>query len=177
MSSPREADDVKLISSLFSPRKDQIEEMIHELEGSFGLTDWMSPELLFDRTRYYEREMGWPLYRRFVSFRELIGPGNIVDIKLATNGLENRYRQDERRTVNIDPGYVSLERLVLVTGKNYVHRIYLSKGVYAELTLVFKKGGFTPLQWTYRDYADPVVIRYFNEIRERYKRELRGRIN
>ena len=175
MSSPREAEDVKLISSLFSPRKDLIEKMIQELEGLLGPTDWVSPECLFDRTRYYEREMGWPLYRRFVSFRELVSPGNIVDVKLATNGLENRYRQDQKRTVNIDPGYVSMERLVLLTGKNYAHRIYLSKGIYADLTLVFKKGRFIPLQWTYPDYADPVIVGYFDEIRERYKRELRGR--
>ncbi|MFH0845010.1 MAG: DUF4416 family protein [Pseudomonadota bacterium] len=175
MSSPREAEDVRLISSLFSPRQDLIEKGIHEMEGLFGPTDRVSPELLFDRTRYYEKEMGWPLYRRFISFRNLVRAGDIVDIKLATNALENQYRRDDRRMINIDPGYVSLERLVLVTGKNYTHRIYLSKGIYGDLTLIFKKGGFIPLQWTYRDYADPVIISYFNEIRERYKRDLRRR--
>ncbi len=78
------------------------------------------------------------------------------------------------RRVNIDPGYIALERLVLATGKNYTHRIYLSKGIYADLTLVFHQGSFQTLAWTYRDYADTVVIGYFNEIRERYKNQLRG---
>jgi len=175
MSRPREAEDVRLISSLFSPRKDLIEKGIHEMEELFGQTDRVSPEFLFDRTRYYEKEMGWPLYRRFISFTNLVRAGDIVDIKLATNALENQYRRDDRRMINIDPGYVSLERLVLLTGKNYTHRIYLSKGIYGDLTLIFKKGGFIPLQWTYRDYADPVIINYFNEIREGYKRDLRRR--
>ena len=40
--------------------------------------------------------------------------------------------------------------LVLATGKNYTHRIYLSKGIYADLTLVFHQGSFQTLAWTYR---------------------------
>jgi hypothetical protein len=67
MSSPREAEEVKLISSLFSPHKELIVRVIGELEQSFGPTDWLSPELLFDRTKYYAKEMGWPLHRRFIS--------------------------------------------------------------------------------------------------------------
>jgi hypothetical protein len=97
-----------------------------------------------------------------------------VDIKLQTNELEKRYVQEGKRRVNIDPGYIALERLVLATGKNYTHRIYLSKGIYADLTLVFHQGSFQSLAWTYRDYADLVVIGTFNEIRERYKNQLRG---
>lgn len=173
MSDPHEADDVKLISSLFSPSKELIDDVIPELEQMFSPSDWRSPELYFDRTKYYAWEMGWPLHRRFVSFERLIRPTDIVEIKIATNRMENGYSQDGRRRVNIDPGYISLERLVLATGKNYTHRIYLSKGIYADLTLIFHKEGFRPLQWTYKDYASPEIIGLFNEVRERYKRQLR----
>jgi len=174
MSSPREAEDVKLISSLFSPHKELIVRIIAELEQIFGPTDWISPELFFDRTKYYAKEMGWPLHRRFVSFERLIRPLNIVEIKLRTNGIENDHLQDGKRQINIDPGYISLERLVLATGKNYSHRIYLSKGIYADLSLIFHKGSFVPLQWSYKDYASPESIAFFNDVRERYKRQLRG---
>jgi len=174
MSTLNEADDVKLIFSLFSSDKLLIDGVINELEDLFGHTDRISPWLLFDRTRYYEREMGWPLHRRFISFENLIRPEEIVDIKLNGVRLERKYVLDGRRRINIDPGYISLERLVLVTGKNYTHRIYLSKGIYADLTLVFNKGSFRPLEWTYRDYADPLTVAYFNDERERYKRKLRG---
>lgn len=173
MSNPGDAEDVKLISSLFSHQKSLINEVIVELETLFGPTDWVSPELIFDRTRYYAREMGWPLHRRFISFSTLIRPDDIVRIKLTTNDLEGRYLIDGKRMINIDPGYISLERLVLATGKNYIHRIYLSKGIYADLTLIFHKESFRSLEWTYRDYAEPGMITLFNEIRSGYKKQIR----
>jgi len=133
----------------------------------------VSPEWMFDRTRYYEREMGWPLYRRFVSFKELIPPETLVAIKLETNAIETDFLDQGNRRINIDPGMISAERLILATGKNYIHRIYLSKGIYADLTLLFKRGSFTPLAWTYRDYADPEMILFFNELRHTYMEQLK----
>lgn len=174
MSAPKQADDVKLLVSVFSPEERLLEEVMRELQAMCGAVDWMSPPLFFDRTRYYEKEMGWPLHRRFLSFEKLIRPESLVEIKLETNELEKRYLQEGKRRVNIDPGYIALERLVLATGKNYTHRIYLSKGIYADLTLVFHQGSFQTLAWTYRDYGDPVIIGYFNEVREHYKSQLRG---
>ena len=176
MSTPCEPEDVKLVSSLFSPQEPLLGQVIRELQASFGPVDWTSPPLCFDRTRYYEREMGWPLSRRFVSFKRLIRPDEIVQVKLICNQTEKKYSVAGKRQINIDPGYISLERLILTTGKNYSHRIYLSKGIYADLTLVFRKGTFVSLQWTYRDYADPMVIGYFNEVRARYKTQLRSQI-
>lgn len=173
MSQPETSDDVKLIMSLFSPEKELVENVMEQLPDIYGETDWISPEIFFDRTRYYEKEMGWPLYRRFLSFKNLIPPEMLVDVKLKTNGIENSYLNGPKRRINIDPGYISLERLVLATGKNYIHRIYLGKGIYADLTLVFKRGGFVTLDWTYPDYADPEMIDSFNTIRNQYLEQLR----
>ncbi len=173
MSQPREPNPVKLIASIFSPKEYLIQEVINELSLRYGPVDWKSPPMFFDRTRYYEREMGWPLHRRFVSFERLISPEDLVKIKLETNDLENHYLQERNRLVNIDPGYIALERLVLATGKNYVHRIYLGKGIYADLTLVFKRGSYRPLEWTYRDYADSEMIQMFNEVRQQYTEQLK----
>lgn len=146
---------------------------VKEMEAQFGPVDWVSEVLPFDRTRYYEKEMGWPLYRRFISFLRLIVPESIAAIKLITNGLEKRHLDNERRKINIDPGYVSLERLVLVTGKNYAHRVYLQEGIYADLTLIFHDGTFKPLSWTYPDYAEEKVIDLFNRLRSSYLQDLR----
>ncbi len=173
MSHPREPDPVKLISSLFSHEKEILEKVIVQLTDIYGPADRISPELMFDRTKYYAKEMGWPLHRRFVSFSKLISAGNLVEIKLKTNGVEQQYLNGENRSVNIDPGFISPERLVLATGKNYVHRIYLSKGIYADLTLVFKKGSFIPLKWTYPDYAAPETIGFFNGVRKQYMDQLK----
>ncbi len=175
MSQPRDPDPVKLIASIFSPQEPLIQEVISKLCLQYGPVDWVSPPMFFDRTRYYEREMGWPLHRRFVSFEQLIRPEDLVQIKLNTNEIERQYLEGENRQVNIDPGYIGLERLILATGKNYVHRVYLSHGIYADLTLIFKKGSFRPLEWTYKDYADPEMISMFNNLRKRYMDQLRQR--
>lgn len=173
MSTPEEAKKVKLISSLFSSQEDLIGKVIKEMEGPFGPVDWVSEKLAFNRTRYYAKEMGWPLYRRFISFSRLIMPDSIAHIKLITNKIENGHLVDKIRKINIDPGYISLERLILATGKNYTHRIYLRNGIYADLTLIFHAGTFKPLAWTYPDYADERIIGYFNMIRNGYLQYLR----
>jgi len=173
MSHLTDPEDVKLICSVFSSEETILRESIRRLEDLFGRSDWVSPPMFFDRTRYYEREMGWPLHRLFVSFGDLVRPDRIVEAKLSTNELEAKYSRGEKRRVNIDPGYVSLERLVLATGKNYTHRIYLARGVFADLTLLFQRGTFRPLEWTFPDYASPEMIEIFNRIRARYKAQLR----
>jgi hypothetical protein len=173
MSQPQEPDPVKLISSIFSAEKEMIDETLAAFCEFHGPADRISRELLFDRTRYYAREMGWPLYRRFVSFENLIPPEGLVAVKLKSHEIEQRYLRNGDRRVNIDPGYVSAERLILATGKNYVHRVYLSGGIYADLTLLYRKGSFRPLGWTYPDYADPDIIAFFNDVREAYMGQLR----
>jgi hypothetical protein len=165
---------VKLFIGAFSPEPGLIGEVEEILTVRLGAMDWRSPPLMFDRTRYYEKEMGWPLHRSFVAFERLISPESLVDIKLGAHEIEVDYTASGRRRINIDPGYLCAERLVLATGKNYIHRIYLGKGVYAELTLVFSRGSFKPLKWTYPDYAAPEMIAHFNELRSLYMAQLRA---
>jgi hypothetical protein len=174
MSQPVDPPPVKLIVSLFSPSLSLLDEIVEALPGLFGPIDRMSTPLMFDRTMYYAREMGWPLHRRFMSFKDLVSPERLPEIKIDTNALEEHHSTEGRRRVNIDPGYVALERLVLATGKNYVHRIYLSRGIYADLTLVFSKGSFSPVPWTYPDYAAVETIGYFNQVRADYLAQLKG---
>ena len=175
MSTPNPPDDAKLLSSLFSPRKQTIDRVMERLREICGPMDWQSPWFFFDRTTYYAREMGWPLHRRLVSFKRLVPPGALVETKLTTNGIEAEFLKDGNRQINIDPGLISAERLVLATGKNYIHRIYLSRGIYADLTLIFGRGSYRPLEWTYKDYADPQVIEWMNGIRATYMAQLRER--
>jgi len=177
VSKPKPGQKVKLISSLFSSGVDLIMKVIKQMEEYFGITDWISEEIAFDRTKYYAKEMGWPLYRRFISFEKLIYPEFLVEAKLITNKIEDEYLSNMKRKINVDPGYISLERLVLSTGKNYTHRIYLGKGIYADLTLVFHAGTFKSLEWTYPDYRNEKVIDCFNMLRDNYLSYLRGKKN
>ena len=172
MSQPSEPTPVKLFASLFSPDPELLPRIIQELTGEFGTTDWVSPEIPFDQTCYYEREMGAPLFRRFIAFRELIGAEGLPEIKWRTNAVEREHLRGGARPVNIDPGYLTAERVILATGKNYIHRVYLARGIYADLTLIFIKDSFRPLDWTYPDYAAPATIEMFNRVRSHYREQL-----
>jgi len=173
MSKPSEPKPAKLIASLFTADLSIVNETLKRLREHWGDTDYLSEIIPFNHTDYYAEEMGTPLMRMFVSFRKLIPPDTLPDIKLYTNSIEKHFCIDHKRRVNIDPGYITPERLVLATGKNYSHRIYLRDGIYADLTLIFKKGSFRPLEWTYPDYATSQVIELMNAIRKRYISQLR----
>jgi hypothetical protein len=144
-----------------------------ELEDRFGPMDFLAAVSPFHFTSYYDREMGVPLFRRWGTFQRLLAPDRLVSVKELTNELEEGRRIDGKRQINLDPGLLSAERLVLATGKNYSHRIYLGKGIFADLTLIFSQGSFQPLPWTYPDYRDPEAVALFNILRERYLLQLR----
>ena len=56
--------------------------------------------------------------------------------------LKKGFLDHNLRKVNIDPGYLLSSRFILATGKEYSHRIYIGKKVYADLTLMYTKKGF-----------------------------------
>ena len=112
--------------------------------------------------------MGRFLYRRMVSFDELIPPEFLPDAKLLTNLVEEQFSSDGRRKVNIDPGYLSPAHLILATGKGYTYRPYLRGGIYADLALIFTDGAFSALSWTYPDYAGQEVMAALIKIRNKY---------
>jgi hypothetical protein len=101
-------------------------------------------------------------------------PDAFADIKIKTNEIEEKLKGGENRTVNVDPGYIALSKLALATTKDYVHRIYVGKGMYAEVTLYFKDGTFQSFPWTYPDYKTPEIISIFNHIRGIYRQQIKA---
>ncbi|MCG2712844.1 MAG: DUF4416 family protein [Candidatus Omnitrophica bacterium] len=161
---------VKLIIGLIAG-EGLFDKVKKKLSSKFGKIDFESKILDFTYTDYYNREMGADLKRQFLSFKRLIPPEMIADIKNHTNALEsNFFSSNNKRTVNIDPGYLSLSKLVLATTKDHQHRIYLDKGIYAEVTLRYRKKTFCAWEWTYPDYCSKEYIAIFNHLRkELYK--------
>lgn len=135
------------------------------LKKRFGKIDFQSPELDFNYTDYYFPELGAPLKRAFISFQKLLSEEKLADIKIYTNSLEEKFSAKGKRRINIDPGFLSGGKLVLATTKNYNHRVYLKKGVFAEVTLFYKKDGFQPWPWSYPDYQSQEYLAIFNTIR------------
>ena len=158
----------KLVCSIFSQQKGLINRVADALCGVYGTADFKSRVIPFDRTSYYEPEFGSGLKRIFMSFTELVFQDALAEIKHATNKLEQEFSTEGKRRANIDPGILTAERLVLATGKNYPHRIYLGRGVFADLTFVYRKDSFVPLPWTFPDYASKEVIEFWNNVRKSY---------
>jgi hypothetical protein len=173
MSIPQEAKPAKLFVSVISSFAQRISSTLSGLAAHYGVLDFVSPLLPFNYTNYYCAEMGKVLLRRFASFDRLIRQEDLALIKVQTNGLEREQSEKGNRLVNIDPGYLVAERLVLASGKNYAHRIYLGRGIYADLTLIYRDNDYQPLAWTYPDYSEPEVRRWLRAIREKYLIQLR----
>jgi hypothetical protein len=179
---------VKLIVSAFASTDALLQQARQRLAAAYGLVDVESDLLPFAHTSYYDAEFtdmpdtgdppdpgGSALVRRIWSFEPLIDPGALAAIKLSTNDLERGWATNGRRRVNLDPGYVSLAKLVLATTKNHGHRVYLRDGIYAEVTLRYRDGTFSPWPWTYPDYATAAYCALFGRIRRRYVAQLHGR--
>ncbi|MEO0075351.1 MAG: DUF4416 family protein [candidate division WOR-3 bacterium] len=133
----------------------------------FGKIILRSRIIPFDYTNYYELEMGKNLNRQWLVTEKIIDLQDMSNIKLYAINLENKYKSNNKRKINIDPGFLTLSNFILVTTKNYAHRIYLKDTIYAEVTLIYKDHTFQALDWTYPDYRDN--IDFFNQARSLYQ--------
>lgn len=147
---------------------------LRKIIDKFGDIEIIGDEYLFSHSTYYKEEMGYPLNKRFIVFKNMIDRDYISDVKIITDNIENEFLDDrENRKINIDPAILTLENFVLVTNKNFTHRIYLKCGIFADLTLIYKKkNGYTELPWTYSDYSSYKTKKFLNEIRELFYERL-----
>ena len=173
MSKPKPSLPVKPVVSLIMAA-DFSEPVIRRLAEYFGPPDMLGPWVPFTHTEYYDREMGPGLGRRLAVFLPLADPAHLPRWKLFTNRVEDDFRLGGRRLVNLDPGYLGKERLVLATGKNYIHRLYLGEGIYGDLTLIYSKGDFQALPWSYPDYAAGELPALLALIRRKYLWQLQS---
>lgn len=157
MAQPRQHPLAKLICGMISSRREWLAEAAECLAAALGPIELASQIMDFDFTHYYDAESGSPLLRQFVAFARPFDPAGLADAKHRTNAIEadfaRRHGPLPARPVNLDPGYLEASKLVLASMKNFAHRVYLQRGVYAELTLQFRHGTWAPLDWTFPDYA------------------------
>jgi hypothetical protein len=164
----------RLLVSAIYREEGRFEELLPDLAGLLGPVERSSGPFPFDRTEYYEREMGAPLHRRFVVMERLVPRDALADAKIGVEGLEREFSVNGLRTLNLDPGLLTEENLLLATGKNYSHRVYLRDGVFADLALVYRKGEYRPLPWTYPDIATPEIRAFLAEVREDLRKTRQG---
>lgn len=140
-------------------------------EETFGPISLTSEVFSFTDTAYYERSMGGGLSKIFFAFENRIDPAALIEAKLLTNDWEAEFQAantyPEPRPLNLDPGYLTAAKLVLATTKARDHRLYLGRGIYAEVTLHYRRGaGWQPWEWTYPDYRSPAYHAFFDRCRQ-----------
>ncbi len=171
----------KLIFSIISNQDKLFWEAKKLLVDFFGEIDLESEYQAFNFTNYYRDEMGDQLKQKLISFEKLILPERLSQVKCDSNRWEfllstgsNSFTKEEiKRKVNLDPGYLTLHKFILASTKNGPARIYLKKGIYAEITLRFIKKSYHPLEWTYQNYQTESYISFFNKVREVYKKQIK----
>ena len=162
-----------LIALLFHPSV-RAEEICDVLRKQYGDIESSCGPAPFSFTEYYRDEMGDNLQKMYMTFCSPVQRDELAAIKTFTNGIEERYRLSGKRTVNIDPGYITRDKLVLASTKDFYHRIYLSQGIFAEVTLHYRKGNFRFFSWTYSDYMTPEFYAFVEKARARLVKVLRA---
>ncbi len=149
------------------------------LAGVFGPPLLVGDPFPFDCTDYYVPQTGDKALKRFLVF----GPcGKGPDL-----AAWKRWAVDQERAfaafpeaavprpVNLDPGLLTLDNLTLASTKERAHRVYLGRGIFAEVELLWEAGAFLPLPWTYPDYRTAAARALFAAARGALKKERRAR--
>jgi hypothetical protein len=117
--------------------------------------------------------MGSTLTRVWLGFRRLVLREEIVNLKLKTNQIEDTFKVSGRRVANLDPGYLTIGKVVLASTKDHQHRLYLGKGIYGEVTLRYSRGSYIPWEWTYPDYRRREASQFFMSLKKKYRKIVR----
>ena len=166
---PEAPQPVKLFLGILYSIPDLLPKAAHLITEKFGHIDYKSPEFEFTVSEYYKTEMGWPIFRRFFSMENLIDPGELPAIKISTNGIEDKLAPGGQRKINLDPGYLDYNKVVLASAKYNSQKIYLGLGIYADPTLWYEKGEFKPYSSAFPDFKSDLYNKTFLHIRSLYK--------
>jgi hypothetical protein len=163
-----------LLLAAFSRHDDALDWARQKVSEAWGPVALESPRFDFAETHYYDAAMGLGLKKVFFAFERPLAAEQLVEIKLQTNRWEQEYaaesQRSEQRPLNLDPGYLTLGKLVLASTKDFAHRIYLSNGIYAEVTLQYSHRRWEHHQYTFPDYRRADYHEFFNSCRDILKR-------
>ncbi len=172
-------DRVKLIIGILAADKRCLEAATEALGEKFGAFDFSSDVWPFTQTDYYREQTGTNILRQFVSIERTISPGRLAKMKHKTNKIEQVLAEELKvglpRPVNLDPGIISPANLVLATTKNFAHRIYIGKKMFAEVTLTYENRMWKTFEYTFPDYRQECYFEFFDKVRNRLLEQLKSR--
>lgn len=178
MKSSQFSENAQLLAFVLQPGADWLPEVIDALERTWGKIRHKGKLFAFDKTPYYTPEMGEGLYRGVISFEKTIPPETIAEEKERSNALELTMAMadnPEARRVNIDIGYMDLDKVVLPSYKRGPFKLYAGKGVWLDMLLTYAKGEFHPTAWAFEDFKRNPYQHDLQLLRERYKKAGSGK--
>lgn len=165
MAEIKKVEKAKLFVGVFYIKRSSISAVLEKLKEKYGDIELESEEFEFSYTDYYKPEMGDNLVKKFFIFKKPIDRSKLAGIKTFTNELEEKFAQNNNRTVNLDPGYYTKTQLVLASAKESPKKIYLGKGIFAHLTYVFANKSWQPTERCFPEFKDTKIIEFFSKIR------------
>jgi len=179
MAEPTHPDPAMLILAAFSRHEEALRWAEQRAVAAWGPLERKSPAFEFNQTDYYTPTMGPGLKKIFFAFARPFDTAELVERKLISNQWEDEYaalkKHPELRPLNLDPGYLTLGKLVLASTKDFAHRIYLCRGIYAEVTLFYKHHCWRHHEYTFADYRREEYQHFFTQCRERLHERLKSR--
>ncbi|HBG28156.1 MAG: hypothetical protein A2Y10_06700 [Planctomycetes bacterium GWF2_41_51] len=173
----KKPEPVKLIIGILAANETALNAAIDMIKDKFGECDLESETWAFTQTEYYAKETGSEILKKFITVKKLITPDKLAAIKLKTNKMEEKLARMPgigfSRPVNLDPGYIEPSKLVLASTKNFSHRIYIGKKIWAEVTLVYNKGRWVFFEYTFPDHREERYHGFFSKVREKLVEQIR----
>lgn len=169
----REPAPVKIVIAVLSAAESIPPAVCEAIEEALGAVELRGAAEAWRWSSYYAAEMGSELWRHFLALQHLRRSDDLVALKERSNEIEARWA-DGGRVVNLDPGYVDIDKLVLASTKAAAHRIHIGRGIHAECALRFENGRFEAWPYTYPDYCTPGAIEFFTRVRRRLKQQRRS---
>ncbi len=158
----------KPIVGILTSQTALLDQVLAALGPHFGRPDYIGAWRVFDHSDYYREEMGEGLMRCFCSFERLTAPHAAAGMKAACVEIENKFSDQGRRSVNIDPGYLDANKLVLISGKYGGNKLQVADNVYADTLLWYNKG-WQPLPWAFPDLRDGGYFKDFDAMKRLFK--------
>ena len=151
----------KLFFAIMFKEEGTLNKTIMDLKKKIGSIISKSPEYNFNFTDYYEKEFGNNLKKTIVFFNKKINNEELKNLKLKIKDIETKFSINNKRTINIDPGYVNDKEVVLASFKNRDFKEDIGEGVYAHKVLEFNNGQIKDFFHTFPDFKNKLVQDFF----------------